>query len=189
MFALTTAHGRDRSMSRQRDRLRYRPVAAAFAAAGLVLTAAACSSSPSSSGGGGGASGGHVTISIDCAPPAAQQPVQHKEWLEDIALFEKANPNITVNSIYNYPCEQTATFTSMLRGGTEPDIFYTYFTDLPQVLLAGAAADITPYVNSKTVPALADIAPSSMKAVTAGKTLYGLPTSNYTQGIIYNRKL
>ena len=28
-----------------------------------------------------------------------------------------------------------------------------------------------------------------MKAVTAGKTLYGLPTSNYTQGLIYNRKL
>jgi ABC-type glycerol-3-phosphate transport system substrate-binding protein len=77
----------------------------------------------------------------------------------------------------------------MLRGGTEPDLFYTYFTDLPQVLLAGQAADITPYVNSKTVPNLADIAPSSMKAVTAGKTLYGLPTSNYTQGLVYNRKL
>ena len=28
-----------------------------------------------------------------------------------------------------------------------------------------------------------------MKAVTAGKTIYGLPTSNYTQGLIYNRKL
>ena len=28
-----------------------------------------------------------------------------------------------------------------------------------------------------------------MKAVTAGKTLYGLPTSNYTQGLIYNRTL
>ena len=77
----------------------------------------------------------------------------------------------------------------MLRGGTEPDIYYTYFTDLPQVLLAGQAADITQYVNSKTVPTLNDIAPSSMKAVTAGKTLYGLPTSNYTQGLIYNRKL
>ena len=25
--------------------------------------------------------------------------------------------------------------------------------------------------------------------MTAGKTLYGLPTSNYTQGLIYNRKL
>ena len=28
-----------------------------------------------------------------------------------------------------------------------------------------------------------------MKAVTAGQTLYGLPTSNYTQGLVYNRKL
>ena len=77
----------------------------------------------------------------------------------------------------------------MLRAGTEPNVFYTYFTDLPQVLVAGQAADITPYVNSKTVPALKDIVPTAMKAVTAGKTLYGLPTSNYTQGLIFNRKL
>ena len=46
-----------------------------------------------------------MTISIDCAPPAAQQPVQHKEWLEDMAIFEKANPNITIKSVYNYPCD------------------------------------------------------------------------------------
>ncbi len=106
-----------------------------------------------------------------------------------MAIFEKANPDITVNSVYNYPCEQPASFTAMLRAGNEPDIFYTYFTDLPQVLLAGQAADITQYVNARTVPTLNDIAPSSMKAVTAGKTIYGLPTSNYTQGLIYNRKL
>jgi ABC-type glycerol-3-phosphate transport system substrate-binding protein len=130
-----------------------------------------------------------VSISIDCAPPAAQFPVQHREWLEDVATFEKANPTITIKSIYNYPCEVPATFTAMLRAGTEPNVFYTYFTDLPQVLLAGQAADITPYVNSTTVPALKDIVPGSMKAVTAGKTLYGLPTSNYTQGLIYNRTL
>jgi ABC-type glycerol-3-phosphate transport system substrate-binding protein len=167
---------------------RYRLVAAVAASAGLVITAAACSSSPSSSGA-AASSGGKVTISINCAPPAAQQPVQHKEWLEDVALFEKANPSITVNSVYNYPCEQPPTFTAMLRGGTEPDIFYSYFTDLPQVLLSGQAADITQYVNAKTVPTLPDILPGAMKAVTAGKTLYGIPTSNYTQGLIYNRKL
>jgi ABC-type glycerol-3-phosphate transport system substrate-binding protein len=167
---------------------RYRLVAAVAASAGLVLTAAACSSNTSSSG--TAASGGDkVTISINCAPPAAQQPVQHKEWLEDVALFEKANPNITINSIYNYPCEQPATFTAMLRGGTEPDIFYSYFTDLPQVLLSGQAADITQYVNPTTVPTLPDILPGAMKAVTAGKTLYGIPTSNYTQGLVYSRKL
>ncbi len=39
------------------------------------------------------------------------------------------------------------------------------------------------------MPTLNDIVPGSMKAVTAGKTLYGLPTSNYTQGLIYNRTL
>ena len=54
----------------------------------------------------------------------------------------------------------------MLRAGTETNLYYTYFTDLPQVLLAGQAANITTYVNSKTVPNLLnDIAPSSMKAV------------------------
>ena len=168
-------------------RQRYRLVATITAAAGLLLVAAACSSGGSDSS--GNASGGKVAISVDCAPPASQQPVQHKEWLEDVALFEKANPNITINSVYNYPCEVPANFTAMLRGGTEPDLFYTYFTDLPQVLLSGQAADITQYVNSTTVPTLKDIVPSAMKAVTAGKTIYGIPTSNYTQGIIYNRKL
>ena len=109
--------------------------------------------------------------------------------MEDVAIFEKANPSITINSVYNYPCEAPATFTAMLRAGNEPNIFYSYFTDLPQILLAGQAADITPYVNTKTVPTLDDIVPASMKAVTAGSTIYGLPTSNYTQGLIYNRAL
>jgi ABC-type glycerol-3-phosphate transport system substrate-binding protein len=174
-------------MIRQRYRPSYRPLAGVAAAAGLILAVAACSSG--SSNGGSASAGGKVTVSIDCAPPAAQMPVQHKEWVEDVAIFEKANPNITINSVYNYPCEVPATFTAMLRGGTEPDIFYSYFTDLPQVLLSGQAADITQYVSSKTVPTLGDIVPSAMKAVTAGKTIYGLPTANYTQGLIYNRKL
>jgi ABC-type glycerol-3-phosphate transport system substrate-binding protein len=166
-------------------------VIAAVAVAGLVLAAAACSSSgASSNAGGSGGSGGNVTISIDCAPPAAQDPALHKEWLEDVAIFEKANPTITIDSVYNYPCDAVpATFTAMLRAGTETNLYYTYFTDLPQVLLAGQAANITKYVNSTTVPTLKDIVPSAMKAVTAGSTIYGLPASNYTQGLIYNRKL
>jgi len=129
-----------------------------------------------------------VTISVDCAPPASA-PQQHKEWLEDVALFEKQNPNITVNSIFENPCEVPASFTAMLKAGNEPNVFYTYFTDKNQVLDAGQAADITSYVNSKTVPALKDIVPTALAAVTAGKTLYGLPTVNYTQGLIINRVL
>lgn len=171
-------------MSRQRYRLaRYRVVAAVAAVAGLGLAASACSSSPPSN------SGGNVTVSINCAPTQSQDPVQHKEWVADVATFEKANPTITIKSVYNYPCTNLPTFTAQLRAGTEPDIFYIDFTDLPQVLTAGQAADITQYVSSKTVPTLKDIVPAAMMAVTAGKTIYGVPTNNYTQGLIYNRAL
>ena len=187
--------------SRQPYRLRYRPIVAVAAVAGVVLTAAACTSSSTSSTASTSttsspssststaAAAAPVTISIDCAPPASEHPAQHKEWLEDVSTFEKANPSITINSVYNYPCESPPTFTAMLRAGTETNLFQTYFTDLPQVLTAGQAADITSYVNTTTVPNLDSIVPGAMADVTAGKTIYGLPTSNYTQGLIYNRKL
>jgi ABC-type glycerol-3-phosphate transport system substrate-binding protein len=162
----------------------YRTIAGAAAVAALGLSAAACSSSSSP----GASANGHVTISVDCAPPASS-PVQHKEWNEDVATFEKQNPGITIQSIYTSPCEIPATFTAMLRAGTEPNVFYTYFTDKNQVLDEGQAADITSYVNTKTVPVLHDIVPTAMAAVTAGKTIYGLPTVNYTQGLIINRQL
>jgi ABC-type glycerol-3-phosphate transport system substrate-binding protein len=161
-----------------------RKFAAVTAVAALGLGAAACSGTSASS-----TSGGKVTVSINCAPTEAQNPIQHKEWVADVATFEKANPNITIASVYNNPCTNLPVFTAQLRAGTEPDIFYIDFTDLPQVLTAGQAADITSYVNSTTVPTLKDIVPAAMAAVTAGKTIYGLPTNNYTQGLIYNRAL
>ncbi|HUD77146.1 MAG TPA: extracellular solute-binding protein [Streptosporangiaceae bacterium] len=171
-------------MSRQLHwRSGSRVLAAVSAVAVLGLGAAACSSSNASS------SGGNVTVSINCAPTQAQNPIQHKQWVQDVATFEKANPNITIKSVYNYPCTNLPVFTAQLRAGTEPNIFYIDFTDLPQVLTAGQAADITSYVNSQTVPTLKDIVPSAMRAVTAGKTIYGLPTNTYTQGLVYNRKL
>ena len=129
-------------MSRQRHRLAgHRKVAAVVAVAGMGLAAAACSSSGSPAT--TAATGGKVTVSINCAPTQAQNPVQHREWLADVATFEKANPNITIASVYNYPCTNLPAFTAQLRAGTEPDIYYIDFTDLPQVLTAGQAADIT----------------------------------------------
>ena len=162
-----------------------RKIAGVAVVAALGLGAAACSSNPAATGTAGP---GHVTISVDCAPPSSA-PQQHKEWNEDVAIFEKQNPNITINSIYENPCEVPASFTAMLDAGNEPNVFYTYFTDRNQVLDAGQAADITPYVTTKTVPDLNDIVPTAMAAVTAGQTLYGLPTVNYTQGLIINRTL
>ena len=156
--------------------------------AAAVATVAACSSSPSTSSTAPSAASGPVTITVNCGPPPSSPP-QYKDWNDDVATFEKQNPNITVHSTYSAQCVVPAQLTATLAAGTETNVFGVYFTDLHQVLDAGQAADITPYLNTGLVPNLHDIVPSAMKAVTAGSTIYGLPILNYTQGLIINRKL
>jgi ABC-type glycerol-3-phosphate transport system substrate-binding protein len=178
--------------------IRNRALLAAVLAAGLGLAATACGTSAGegNSGGGSGADAtaplahdAKVTISIDCMPPATKKP-ELKEWNEDVAAFHKIYPNVTIQGkATTGQCEDPATFAAQLKGGTEPDVFYTYFTDLQQVLDAGQAADITPYVTGKTVPTLGDIQPGVLNVLKDGGKLYGLPTSNYTMGLLINRKL
>ncbi|WP_051941173.1 extracellular solute-binding protein [Phaeacidiphilus oryzae] len=171
----------------RRGSARERALAAAAlaAATGLILTA--CSSG--GSGGSGSAdANGKVTISIDCQPPTSK-PALREMWNQDIAAFEKAHPDVTVKSIDTFPCETPALFTAALKGGTEANVFYTYFTDKQQVLDAGQAADITKYVNTTTVPALNDIKPEVLATQKENGKLYGLPTNNYTMGMIINRRL
>ncbi len=93
-------------------------------------------------------------------------------------------------------CNEPARFTAALKGKSQPDVFYAYFSDLQQVLdHDGAAdttayvADTTAYVNEKTVPALSGIDPDVMAAHKKDGKLYALPTSNYTMGLLINRKL
>src|SRR5579862_3451578 len=108
-------------MSRQLYQLAgSRKGAALIAVACLGLGAAACSSSSSAASPGGT---GKVTVSIDCASPAAQNRVQSKEWVAAVAIFEKANSKITLDSVYNCPSEVPATFTAIRRAGTNPDVF------------------------------------------------------------------
>ena len=164
----------------------FRRSFAIAAAAALALPVAACSSSTSNTP--TNTAGQKVTISVDCAPPTSNQ-VQYEDWNADVATFEKANPNITIDSVRTYPCETPALFTAALKAGTEANVFYTYFTDLPQVLEDGQAADITSYVNSTTVPNFKYMAPTAVNAVKAGGSLYGLPYSVYTMGLIYNKNL
>ncbi|MFJ6217049.1 extracellular solute-binding protein [Streptomyces sp. NPDC092296] len=190
-----------------RTRLLRRAVSA-VAVAGLALSAAACSSSGSSGSSGEESKAGSgsstkaagdassakldpnakVTISIDCQPPTTKT-AERKEWAEDIAAFKTMYPNVTINSKDTSPCEEPARFTAQLQGKTQPDVFYTYFTDLNQVLDAGGAEDISQYVNDETVPALKDIDPSVLDTLKSDGKLYGLPKSNYKMGLLYNRKL
>jgi ABC-type glycerol-3-phosphate transport system substrate-binding protein len=179
------------------SRTGYRRLVAVALVAGIGLTGAACSNSKGGDSAGTADKAGagtpldpktKVTISVDCEPPVTKKD-ERKEWLADVAAFNKIYPNVTVKSIDTYPCEDTDKFTAQLQGKTEANVFYSYVTDLQQVLDAGQAADITPYVNSKTVPNLADIDPNVLNILKDGGKLYGLPTTNYQMGLLYNRKI
>ncbi|MFJ6392313.1 ABC transporter substrate-binding protein [Streptomyces sp. NPDC091972] len=181
---------------------RTRRASAVALVSALTLTAlAACGTSSSSDDGDGSKGNGasdpsapldpktKVTITIDCMPPTAKA-AELKEWKEDVAEFNKTYPNVTIEG-RSTPgqCLEPARFTAMLKAKSQPDVFYTYFTDLDQVLSENGAADITAYVSDKSVPALKDIDPNVLGQLKKDGRLYGLPTSNYTMGLLINRKL
>ncbi|MGW5770623.1 extracellular solute-binding protein [Streptomyces longwoodensis] len=180
---------------------RTRRTGAVVVVSALALSAlAACGTSSSSDDSGNSGSGSSdpaapldpktkVTITIDCMPPAAKA-AELKEWKEDVAAFNKTYPNVTIEG-RSTPgqCLEPPRFTAMLKAKSQPDVFYTYFTDLPQVLDNDGAEDITAYVTDRTVPALKDIDPNVLGSLKEDGKLYGLPTSNYTMGLLINRKL
>ncbi|MEO3852021.1 extracellular solute-binding protein [Streptomyces sp. B8F3] len=176
----------------------FRRTSAALAVSAALALVAACGTSSSDEGGDDAADAAdaaapldpetEVTLTIDCMPPAAEK-AELKEWKEDVAAFNKEYPNVTIEGKQTDPCLEPPRFTAMLKAKSQPDAFYTYFTDLQQVLDNDGAADITAYVNDKTVPALADIDPQVLDVLKQDGKLYGLPTSNYTMGLLINRKL
>ncbi|MFD4315551.1 extracellular solute-binding protein [Streptomyces sp. NPDC058548] len=182
---------------------RTRRASAVTLVSALTLTAlAACGTSSSNNNGSGGSEGAgssdptapldpktKVTLTIDCMPPTAKA-AELKEWKEDVAEFNKTYPDVTIEG-RSTPgqCLEPPRFTAMLKAKSQPDVFYTYFTDLPQVLSENGAADITAYVNDKSVPLLKDIDPNVLGSLKQDGKLYGLPTSNYTMGLLVNRKL
>ncbi|MDG4861196.1 sugar ABC transporter substrate-binding protein [Streptomyces sp. T-3] len=191
---------RSSGIRRTRTRARRRTTAAAVACT-LALTAlAACGTSSSDGNDGGGDSGNaadastpldpktKVTLTIDCMPPAAKK-AELKQWKEDVKAFNEKYPNVTIEGKQTDPCLEPARFTAMLKAKSQPDVFYTYFTDLQQVLDNNGATDISAYVNDKSVTALGDIDMNVLNVMKKEGKLYGLPTSNYTMGLLINRKL
>lgn len=182
-------------------RTRTSRASAAALVTALALTALAACGTSSSGGNDDSGSGGssdpsapldpktRVTLSIDCMPPAAKA-AELREWNEDVKTFNKKYPNVTING-KSTPgqCLEPPRFTAMLKGKSQPDVFYAYFTDLQQVLDNNGAEDISAYVTDKTVPALKDIQPQVIDVARKDGKLYALPTSNYTMGLMINRKL
>ncbi|HZX06162.1 ABC transporter substrate-binding protein [Kribbella sp.] len=152
---------------------------------GLGLGAASCGSDAKKSSA-GNASGGQVTITVGCEPPKSN-PKEREAWEADVATFEKAHPNITVQGKDAFPCINPDTFQAKLAGGTQEDVFYVYYTDVRKIIEKKQAADISQYVGS--VGAVKDLRPDVMGVFKDGDKTYGLPRNNYNMGLVYNRKL
>ena len=153
-------------------------------AAGFALALTACSSGDKDADT-SGASAGPVTITVNNLPPETEK-IPRQNFLEDVAAFQKANPNIKIN-----PKEgkmDPATFSAKLAGGQLEDAFYVYFTDPAGLINRRQVADITPYV--KDFPDIQQIKPNLLAVFGDGKgKTYGLPEGNYTMGLVYNRVL
>ncbi|WP_067174416.1 ABC transporter substrate-binding protein [Microtetraspora niveoalba] len=160
-------------------------------AAGITLTVAACGSSDDDAKGGGrpAASAGAdaaVTITVGCQPPKSN-PKERAQWDADVAAFQKLHPNITIESKDPFPCIVPETFQAKLAGGEMEDVFYVYYTDVQRIIAAGQAADITPYID--TITTLKDMRPDVLSVFKSGEKIYGVPRTNYSTGLVYNRKL
>jgi multiple sugar transport system substrate-binding protein len=169
------------------SRLGRRHAAVAGLAVLGAVSVAACSSGGSSTA---SSSNGHVTITVGCEPPKTQA-AQRNFFLQDITLFEKANPGITVQGDDTNPCDDPTTFDAKLASGKMDNVFYTYFTDAANVISSGQAADIGKYASQ--VKNLSEIQPDLVNLYRQGGSssgdLYGVPVSNYTLGLLYNKQL
>ena len=173
-------------MDIQRQRRHFALALAACAA----LTTAACASGSGGSAGSAGAANAPVTISVGCEPPTSSTAAR-KGWVEDVAAFEKLYPYITIKSDDASPCDNPATFNAQLASGKMDNVFYTYLTDADNVISSGESADIQQYASqindfSSIQPSLLDVYRTN--GASSGD-LYGVPTGNYSLGLVYNRSL
>ncbi|WP_233580462.1 ABC transporter substrate-binding protein [Streptomyces triticirhizae] len=148
-------------------------------ACALVLGLTACGSSSSSQ------EDGVVTVSVNGLPPETQA-IDRQNFEDDIAAFEAAHPDIRIDAREGLMDPET--FTAKLAGGQLEDVFYVYFTDPAGLIERGQAADITDYLDE--FPELADVRPELRDVFRDDEgRAYGLPTGNYSMGLLYNREL
>ncbi|MEU8294200.1 sugar ABC transporter substrate-binding protein [Streptomyces pseudogriseolus] len=132
------------------------------------------------------AADGKTRITVNCMPPKSAK-VDRQFFEEEIAAFEKKNPDIDVVPHDAFPCQDPKTFDAKLAGGQMEDVFYTYFTDARHVVDIKQAADLTPYV--KELKSYGTVQQQLRDIYTVDGKIYGIPRTGYSMGLIYNREL
>ncbi|MEV4753714.1 extracellular solute-binding protein [Micromonospora sp. NPDC049559] len=160
-------------------RSRLRRAVGFLLVAGVGLSLTACG------GGSDEPSDGKITLTINGLPPATEAAT-HQRFLDNVAEFERLNPDIKVKPVEGKMDPKT--FSAKLAGGQLEDVFYVYFTDPQSLIAKRQVADISKYVSE--FPVVQQVRPDIMKVFSGpdGK-VYGLPYKNYSLGLLYNRTL
>lgn len=147
-------------------------------AATLTTAIAACSEEEPKSD-------GPVTITVNGLPPETDEALR-KTFLDDVKAFEDANPDIKIDAREGTMDAQT--FPARLAGGQLEDVFHVWFTTPADLIAKRQVADLTPYLDE--FPAFKQLRPDLLKIFSGpdGK-VYGIPTEQYTLGLVYNREL
>ncbi|MEU6821978.1 extracellular solute-binding protein [Streptomyces atriruber] len=154
-------------------------------ATATVLALVALTACGTSSDGAESDSGGKVKLDVNGQPPKTQA-FERKLYDKHVLQFEKANPDIDI--VPHEGFMDPKTFNAKLAGGKLEDVFYVYFTDTRSLIEKKQAADITDAV--KDMPHRGDVQDPLMKIFQDDEgRQYGLPTSNYSMGLVYNRAL
>ena len=126
-----------------------------------------------------------LTISVASLIPGST-PAAVKEFENQVAQFEKANPSIKVKPVeYQWT---GPTFAAKLAARTLPTVFEVPFTDARTLGERGQLADLTREI--KALPYFSKLNPAVLaEATTAKGKIVALPKGAYAQALHYNRKL
>jgi len=121
---------------------------------------------------------------VSLIPGSTDAAIQ--QFNNQVAEFEKANPNIKVNPVeYQWT---GPTFAAKLAAGTLPTVFEVPFTDARTLGDNGQLADLTTEV--KKLPYFSKYNPAVLAEGTTSKNkIIALPKGAYAQALHYNRKL
>jgi multiple sugar transport system substrate-binding protein len=161
--------------------MRRRLLATTFALGALLLSSA-CSGSDDSTE---EAATGPVTITVNGLPPDTD-PVNRKNFEEDVTKFMDKYPDIKIEAKEGMMDPQT--FSAKLAGGQLEDVFYVYFTDPQALIRKRQVSDISKYLGE--FPNTKDLKPELLRIFSdESGHAYGLPSQNYSMGLVYNREL
>jgi len=158
-------------------RARWVRIVAYGVAGALVPALAACSASePADSS---------VTITVADLPPTTQAK-SRQQFLDLVAAFERENPKIKIKATDSQ--WEAKTFAARLAGGQLETVFIVPLTEPPGLIKRRQIADITD--ETRSLPHADEFEGRALKPGTGPDgRIYGLPTSEWALGLIYNRQL